>query len=159
MVLGQLPRGAALAAFYYHWWVITLAAFAFAVLVSLLAPVAFDQHVEQQLRRSASDPTVRGSFGEHRLTLSDEGLREVTPAIESLAKWQSVTDVVVDNGHIYVRLASGQAAVINRLSYSGAIAFEQIPQVIHEYRQKHAFSYSPVSRIETALILTNSRMP
>ena len=93
------------------------------------------------------------------MPLSDEGLREVTPAIESLAKWQSVTDVVVDNGHIYVRLASGQAAVINRLSYSGAIAFEQIPQVIHEYRQKHAVSYSPVSRIETALILTNSRMP
>src|SRR5207249_11594568 len=150
---------AAYAACYYQSWGGTLAAFAFAALLSLLTSVTFDRHVEWQLRRSASDPQVRGSFGEHRLILSDDGLREVTPAIESLAKWQSVTDVVVDNGHIYVRLASGQAAVINRLSYSGAIAFEQIPQVIHEYRRKHAVSYSPVSRIETALILTNSRMP
>jgi hypothetical protein len=129
---------ATLIGYYWHSWVAAFVSFAFAGVFCLFIPVAYDRHVDYQLRRSVSDPQVRGGFGEHRLTLADDGLREVTPATESLAKWPSVTDVIIDRDHIYIRLASGQAAVISRHSYSGPVAFEQIPQVIHEQKQKHA---------------------
>jgi hypothetical protein len=79
---------------------------------------------------------LEGGYGHIRLTLSDEGLREVTPATESIAKWSSVTGVIHDADRIIVRLATGQAAVINGRSYSGPVPFQELPRLISEFRKQ-----------------------
>jgi hypothetical protein len=97
----------------------------------------YDQRIDIALKAQAADPQVKGSFGQVQLTLSAAEMREVTPATDSTVKWQSVMDVVRDGDYVFVRLATGQAAVIPRRSYSGPVAFDEIPQAIIDFRQKH----------------------
>jgi hypothetical protein len=97
----------------------------------------YDQRIGAALKAAAADPQVKGSFGQVQLTLSAAGMREVTPATDSTVKWQSVMDAVRDGDYVFVRLATGQAAVIPRRSYSGPVAFNEIPQAITDFKQKH----------------------
>jgi hypothetical protein len=100
-----------------------------------------DELILKQLRANASDPQLRGSFGRIRLTLSDEGVRELTPAAESFAKWDSVTEVSGSEGRIFIRLNNGAAAIISKISYSGPVPFDELQGVIVEHRKKFASNH------------------
>jgi hypothetical protein len=97
----------------------------------------YDRQVEGTLRSHAADPQLRGSFGPVQLTLSEDGMREVTPAIDSFVRWNFVTEVVSDTDRIFVRLCTGQAAVISRSSYAGPVPFDDMPKVIDDFRRRH----------------------
>jgi hypothetical protein len=129
---------AVVASLRFQTWPAGVVALAVAAALSFVTARWYDAQIEKELAGYAADPQLTGSFGAHQLILSDAGLREITPATDLLAKWQSVTDVVSEPEHIYVRLASGHAAVISRQSYSGPVAFDDIPRVVHEFRQKHS---------------------
>jgi len=129
---------AAVISLYFKTWPIGVGAFAFATIVSLFGGYAYDRQIEYTIARQVADPQLAGSFGAHHLTLSEAGLREVTPATDSLVRWDSVTDVVTEADHIFVRLVTGQAAIISRQSYAGPVAFDDIPRVIDEFKTKYA---------------------
>jgi hypothetical protein len=118
--------------FFQSWWVAAVA-FGLALLMSIMAPWQYDQHLEQTLRATVNDPRLAGGFGPHELTMSETGLHEVTPASESFVKWQFVTEVATDPDHVFIRLSSGQAAVIAREAFSGPIAFDEVESVIRRY--------------------------
>lgn len=118
-------------------WPLVIPALMLASGFSFATPLWFDRRIEQALQALANDPRLEGSFGPVKLSITDEGLREVTPATDSLVRWTSITDVIADIDHIYVRLTTGEAAVISRQSYSGPVSFNEIPKVIDEFRQRH----------------------
>jgi hypothetical protein len=64
-------------------------------------------------------------------------MREVTQAADATIKWPGVIDAVRDGDYVFVRLTTGQAAVIARRSYSGPVPFDDIPRVISEFKQQH----------------------
>ena len=129
---------ASIPAFNSESWPPVILAFVLAAGFGFGTPKWYDQRIENALQALAADPQLEGGFGPIQLVLSNEGLREVTPATDSLVRWTSVIQVVADADHVYVRLVTGQAAVISRQSYSGPIAFEEIPGVIEEFRQRHS---------------------
>lgn len=96
---------------------------------------AYDVRTDNALKAFAWDPLVKGSFGPAELTISELGLREVTPAADASLKWQSVIDAVRDGDYVFVRLSTGQAAVISRRSFAGPVPFEDIPKVITDFKQ------------------------
>ena len=125
-------------AYYFGSFVVSLACYSLVVLFTFLAWRSYDRVVERTVRAKAADPQLQGGYGPIQLTLSEEGLREVTPTTDSLARWSGVSDVIRDSDHIYVRLATGQAAIISRRSYSGPVPFDEIPRAIDELRKRHA---------------------
>ena len=97
----------------------------------------YNDRIATALRAHAADPQLKGCLGQARLTLSDIGMREVTQAADALIKWPGVIDAVQDGDYVFVRLSTGQAAVIARRSYSGPVPFEEIPRIILDFKQKH----------------------
>ncbi|MBC7815721.1 MAG: YcxB family protein [Planctomycetaceae bacterium] len=119
-------------------WPFVIPALMLATGFSIATPKWFDLRIEQALQALVADPRLEGSFGPVQLVLTDEGMREIMPATNSLVQWASITEVIADADYIFVRLTTGQAAVISRQSYSGPVLFDEIPKVIDEFRQRHA---------------------
>ena len=133
--VGALLGGAILLTSIFRSWPAAALAFGLSIALCFAVPRWYDREVESQLKSMADDPQLQGSYGRHQLILTDEGVREITPVTDSLSKWPSITDVVPEGGRIFVRLASGHAAVICRQSYSGPVPFEDLPRVINQYRE------------------------
>ncbi len=73
---------------------------------SIATPKWFDLRIEQALQALVTDPRLEGSFGPVQLVLTDEGMREIMPVTDSLVQWASVTEVIADADHIFVRLTT-----------------------------------------------------
>jgi len=128
---------ALIASAYFQIWLAIVFCLGLAGLLSYFTWLAYDKQIEQALERHADDRPLRGCFGDVQLILTEAGLREITPTTDSLVKWHAVTDVVVEGEHTFIRLATGQAAVINRKSYSGPVDYERIAEVVQEFKTKN----------------------
>lgn len=116
---------------------VALVSYGLAAVCSYATWLVYNDRIAKGLRAHAADPRLKGCLGHAELTLSDVGMREVTQAVDSLVKWSGVIDAVQEGDHIFVRLSTGQAAVIARRSYSGPVPFEEIPRIIRDFKQKH----------------------
>ena len=114
-----------------------LVGYGLAVIFTFTTRLVYNGRIQDALKAQAAGPLVKGSLGQAELTLSELGIREVTVAADSTLRWQAVVDAVQDGDHIFVRLSTGQAAVISRRSYSGPVAFEHLPELICGFKQKH----------------------
>jgi hypothetical protein len=70
------------------------------------------------------------SFGQIRVTLGEDGLREVTPSSELFVKWAFVTNVATEQNHVFFRLANGHVVIPERESYSGTVPFDQLAPLV-----------------------------
>jgi hypothetical protein len=105
--------------------------------LSWCAKYSYDFQIDRSAKENAADAALNSGFGPHEIILSETGLREIMPGIDTLVGWQSINDVVVDGNCIYIRLTSGLAAVVCNRNYSGSARFEEIPTVVDEFRQKY----------------------
>ena len=125
--------------FYYS---LSLKAFAIGVaatvLFSLFGWFQYKQIVESKIREQARQPHLQQSYGLVEMTLTEEGIREVTPVIDLLMKWQGVTEVIRERDYVYIRHSSGQTVIVSRRSYHGPVPFEELPRVVEEFRKKHS---------------------
>jgi hypothetical protein len=121
----------------------TAVAFLFFVAFCVLTPSYIDRRTEGAFRTQALSACMKGGFGAHRLTVTEEGLIEEAPAVTSHVSWESVCDVVTDKNYLFILLSDGRAAVISRDSYSGPVPFEQIAGDINAYRQLYATQRTP----------------
>jgi hypothetical protein len=117
---------------------VAIIAFAVAAIASYRLSPWYERQVDRALKNQIADPQIQGIFGAYQLTLSDEGVRDVGQTGESFCKWSGVAEVVTHGDYIFIRVVSGVAFVISRRSYSGAVPFEELPQVIEEFRKKYA---------------------
>ncbi len=113
-----------------------------AAFLAVLTWTNYTHLVDTHLQEQAADPKAQGAYGQVTLTLSDQGLREVTPATDSFVKWSSVTSVIRSQDRLFLPLTTGQAAVIPRRSYSGPIPFDNLPEFIERLRVKSLTSPS-----------------
>lgn len=114
----------------------TIIAIALAVMLSVLTRYVYDDQIDHHLKNYSSQSN--DNFGPHQLILSNYGLQEITPATDTRIKWQSVGDVIAQDNHIFIRLTTGYAAVISDKSYSGPVAFAELPQILIDFKKKYA---------------------
>jgi YcxB-like protein len=95
-----------------------------------------DIHTYDQLRQHASDPKIKEAYGKIELSFSEEGMNERTSQTSSLAKWDTVREVVESDNRIFVQMSNGQAAVISKATYSGPVKFEELPGVIDGFKTR-----------------------
>jgi hypothetical protein len=129
----------------YRTWMAAAIAYGLTAFCSILVWLSYDLTIERGIRAFATDPQHQGGFGRVQLTLSEEGLREVTPVTDTLVKWSLVTGVIVDKDRIFIRLSSGQAAVINARSYSGPVPFRELTNLVNDFWK----GPSPHKRLES----------
>jgi hypothetical protein len=100
----------------------------------------YNQRIDAAVKQVvAADPQLKGQLGHCQLTLSDVGMREVTPRTDKTFEWQSVIDAFRDGDYVFVRVATREHAMIPRRSYSGPVPFEEVPQTIHALKQKYLY--------------------
>jgi hypothetical protein len=119
-------------------WPAAIVSFGIAIVLCSYTGSWHDGQIERHVQRLSGDPRVKGIFGSRQLILSEAGLREISPVVDSWVKWDSVREPVIEDDHILIPLANGSAAVISRKSYSGPIPFEEVPAVIANFKEKHA---------------------
>ena len=111
-----------------------------AIVLTFTALRDYDQRLDAAIKEvAAADPQRNGNLGQHQLTLSDVGMREVTPTTDTTVEWEKVIDALRYGDYVFVLVSTKEvaaAAVISRRSYSGPVPFDEIPQAIQDLKQK-----------------------
>jgi len=140
LVVGALV--VAVAAFSSGWATALLCLAIYAVL-SMFFSIHYDEVLRKNTEQLINSSSYDGVFGTHHLTLFDKGLQEVGPEITSDIKWEAVRQVCKEGDLVFVVLSHGVAIIINRNSYEGTIAFDELPASLEKrWRSATALNHS-----------------
>jgi hypothetical protein len=123
---------------FFQTYIAAFICYSLAVVFTFTALHNFDQRMDAATKEvAAEDPLFKKYLGHCQLKLSEVGVREVTPASDKTFEWQSVIGALRDGDYVFVRVATGEDAMIPRQSYSGPVPFEEIPQAVRGLKQKY----------------------
>ncbi len=115
------------------------ALFSLAFLVACLALYAWlvRSSAERTGRRLMKEGKNKGTFGQHTLKLSQDGVVETTEVGETRASWAGIERVAENETYIFIYLSSTSAHVIPKRSFASATQAEQFYQLAQDY-YRHA---------------------
>ncbi len=76
-----------------------------------------------------------GVIGKHHFTINEAGLFEKTNVNESRHAWESISDIYVFFGYLFIKIGNGQFYVIPKNSFSVTENFEKCIETVRNYHR------------------------
>jgi hypothetical protein len=91
------------------------------ILIRLLRP----RILKRQLTRMLAEGKNAGLYGQHRLIISPDGIREVLNVGEPMRRWKAVEKIGVTDDHAFFYITALSAFVLPRRGCSDELHFQQ----------------------------------